>query len=208
MTRTEFSEWLKHHRARFTGLSQWLGKLPTKAMAAEGEPSRADVLDAWYATLRYCDLDDCREASSRMAAGDIEEPRGYDRHPAAIRRAASGHAAERSRKAVIRRVIVDGEEAMKCLACRDTGIRDCWAPQSVQAAADNRLGESFTLYRAVAYCPCDAGKRYSQVIPAFDEGMHCELTGVIGNAEQQDNLLQWVEDHSGPQAYSEFEDFT
>lgn len=208
MTRNEFNDWLTYHRAAFTGLSAWISRLPEpeSARAKEGEPHRAAVLAAWYVALRDCDPADARAATDRMAAGQLEEPKGWDRHKTAIaqeaRRLASERSRHRSAGAGTRPRRQDGEPTYRCLECHDSGIIPIWHPESVTAACATLddaergcLGQPFTVYDAAARCTCQAGGEYGHLLPQYDGGVFCRLDLLQPFVARKKALLDWTANH-------------
>lgn len=217
MTREEFREWLSHHRAAFTGLSAWIAKLPEPGRQREGEPTRADVLAAWYAVLRHCELSDAREATDRMAAGQIEEPRGWDRHKTTIAQEARRLAAERNRHrstgAGTRPRYAEGEPTYRCRECLDSGVIPIWHPVAVTAACATldgaergQLGQPFTLYEAAARCSCQAGHEYP-VLPEYDANAFCRIDLTESREARKESLLAWTEEHRKIPVHDAFAQF-
>ncbi|MFA7177769.1 MAG: hypothetical protein WC114_11010 [Smithellaceae bacterium] len=207
MTKAEFETWLAYHRAAFTGLSQWIAKLPDPGSrrASDGEPHRLAVLAAWYAAMRDCDPADARVATDRMAGGLIEEPKGWDRHKTSIAQEARRLASERNRHqsagAWRKPRFAGGEPTYRCLECHDSGIIPIWHPDSVTAACmtldgdeANGLGQPFTIYEAAARCPCGAGSQYRH-LPHYDAGVFCRLEVDAPSWQRVDALLAWTEQH-------------
>jgi len=217
MTREEFREWLAHHRAAFTGLSVWINRIPEPGKQREGEPSRADVLAAWYAAMRDCDPADARAATDRMAAGQLEEPKGWDRHKTAIAQEARRLAAERNRHrsagAGTRPRYAEGEPTYRCAECLDSGVIPIWHPDSVTAACNTLdgaergcLGQPFTLYEAAAKCTCEAGSEYRH-LPPFDPGVFCRLSPGSTTRQRSEELLAWTAKHRKIPIYDAFAQF-
>jgi len=196
MTNSEFQDWLAFHRATFTGFSAWLAKLPEKS---ESEPTRYEVLRSWYFVLRPCELVDCRAATEAMAAGKIEEPRGYDRHKTVVRQHADKLAAERRRRAPPRQVYYDGEQAVKCLMCNDTGLIWIYHPETTQAALHGRLDAKATIYGSSARCDCEAGQGYHiNRFPAYSPDLFAKLTPGLPKDAMREALLTWCQHQRTP----------
>ena len=216
MTRTQFDSWLAYHRAAFTGLSAWIAKLPEPGREREGEPHRVAVLAVWYAVLRDLDEADCRAATDRMAAGQVEEPKGYDRHKTVIAQEARRLASERTRRgpaAGTQPRWSAGEPTYECAECLDGGVVPIWHPASIEAACrrlDGQdrgcLGEPFTLYEAAARCTCRAGTAYRH-LPAYDAGqfMRRDLTRRL--RDSVDDVLAWAEEHRKMPVHDCFAEF-
>lgn len=198
MTNPDFQDWLSFHRATFTGFSAWLAKLPEDA--PEGEPTRRDVLRSWWFVLRGCELADCRAATGAMAAGRIEEPKGYDRHKTIIRQYADKLAAERRRRATVPQPrYYDGEAAVKCPLCRDIGLIWIYHPETTQAALDGRLDREPTIYRSAAKCDCEASQRHPQCgFPEYRSDLFAKMTpGLRGDAAREE-LMAWCHRQAAP----------
>jgi len=198
MTHDEFFQWLKTHRSGFTGLNIWLNRLPDPGEENDGEPNRRDVLQQWYRALRDVELTHANSASEAMFAGTLPEPKGYDRHPAAIRAYALGlhDQACRSRGSYAAPRRVEGHDAYRCLHCEDDGWRRCWHPATVRKIIET--GE-FTppLYACVAACGCEAGAAVLHAGNAtFDGNKFCELPrGGMIDPDAQAALLEWIDAH-------------
>src|SRR5574340_134248 len=130
MTQDEFYEWVEYHKSKFTGIAQWLHRLPTLGL------NRDDVMTSWYRTLSHCTLDDAKAATDKLGSDEEPEPKGWDRHPLAIagickqaRRAAAPRHAPLTR-------IRDGHAEYTCHVCRDRGDIEVWHPKTMAAARD------------------------------------------------------------------------
>lgn len=189
MTPEEFTEWFAYHTARFTGIRQWLDKSTKGA----GSPSVAEIQRGWYGTMRNLDLDNAKAASDRMHAGDIEEPKGYDRHPAAIRRACAGL---RKIGVIEPRYDPDGNETFACLTCMDTGMVFIWHPKTVMQVARDGFGTE-PLYSCAVACTCKSGDaKAGRGAPRYDGQRYCKLpVGGVNWQENQDALMQWIATH-------------
>lgn len=167
MTKDEFAEWIRYHRAAFVGLSRWLDEIPLEA-TSDMQPTRQDVLRSWCRILADTALEDAKAATDSMARGDDEEPMGWDRHPRAIRTIAAR--IRRSRSLLTRREVHAREELLSCLICRDAGYLHVWHWRSLQAALDGTLGRPGTLYTMAVPCTCRAGDRYAGTIAKIRGG--------------------------------------
>ena len=189
MDKPQFREWFRYHCARFTGIRHWLDKI-TKGIEA---PSEEDVLKAWRGVLREVDLEAAKAASNAMLAGTVEEPKGFDRHPAAIRRACGGRADKREMPGDRMRYDADGNQTFECLTCRDTGWVRCWHPDTVaEIARDGFVNKR--LYTCVYRCTCHAGDLRFQYrdSPRFDANRALPSNGVLHDREEQQRLLDWL----------------
>lgn len=200
MTKEEFARWLTLHRAAFPGLSAWLARIPDAIDAPEGEPSRRDVLRIWFHVLEPCEYEDCKLATEAMAAGKIEEPRGWDRHKAAIRREADRRDRERRRQAVPLPRRVDGEPAFACPQCRDDGSILVYHPETYARAMGEGLADTDPIYRAVTRCPCAAGERWSWML-TYSPDRFCRATIGLAKPEQIDELIEWCEQDREARAF-------
>lgn len=146
MTREEFVRFFKVHRSRFSGVQKWLSAFPVEPIADDelaGMPSQREILAAWFDTLSDCRFVDVLTASRAMAAGELEEPKGYDRHPAALRTEARRHETA-ALATVAARKVIHGEPVFVCPTCEDLGTI---------SVVD---GE----YTAAVACTCNSGDRW------------------------------------------------
>ena len=156
MTWDEFDgTWFPEHSAYFTGIRAWLDRT-TKGSDA---PTHDQIIRGWYGVLRDVDLEAAKAASQRMHAGEIEEPKGFDRHPAAIRRACG---VSRRSSLIGPRYDADGNQTYACPNCRDEGWELCWSPTSMRAARDGTLGKVGTIYSEAVVCHCPAGNTHAR----------------------------------------------
>lgn len=79
MTEAEFREWYDHHRTNFPELDGWLLRNTPKDAPEEKRPLRA-----WSRVMASVPLGKAKAASDAMLAGDIPDPKGFSKHPAAI----------------------------------------------------------------------------------------------------------------------------
>lgn len=170
MTKDDFNEWLTHHKTCFTGIECWLDKVTSGDKA----PTRTQILSTWATILRDVELSEAKRASIKMAAGEIEEPKGFDRHPAAIRKAAgvSRHAAVANAP----RYDLDGNQTYACLTCMDDGWVRCWHPQSMAQA---KAGKPIEPYSVAVVCTCAIGqtKDKHRTYPRYDAKRWLRLDG-------------------------------
>lgn len=217
MTKDEFRDWFRYHCARFTGIRSWLAKVTTGVDA----PSEAEILRGWYGVLRNVELVAAKNASDLMLGGEVEEPRGFDRHPAAIRRAAglsqAGSGGSRNRT----RYDSDGNQTYSCLVCFDSGHVICWHPTSMKAAKGGSLGNRFTLYSIAVVCSCSAGqeKNHRSGFPVFNSQFWLPLVRAedgkvvvcdMSNESEQARLSEWMANYepAKPENYeAEFAEF-
>lgn len=157
MTRDEFDDWFEYHSACFPGVQTWLGKLTDR--------DQAGVLSAWFRALRLCDLVDAKAASDHLFRSAEGGPRVYERHPSAVRDLAFD--LKRARQAPPDPIFVDGEQAYRCLPCRDDGRRRVWHPKTVKAIAAGEDPADVPIYRAVVACDCEAGASWATMLPRF-----------------------------------------
>lgn len=157
MTADEFTIWLKHHRAAYPGISAWLGRID-KAARGDDDIRATDVLKRWRNVLNDVSLADARAASDAMARGDLEEPRSFDSHAKAIRRAAIGAVSERT-IAPEKPRYVNGEQVFNCGLCLDGGLLIVFHPKTMKAARDGLLEES-PKYTCGVACTCERGDRW------------------------------------------------
>ena len=194
MTWDEFDgTWLPGHIARFTGIRDWLAKVTRGSEA----PSYEAILRGWYRVLQDVDLAAAVRASEAMHRGEIEEPKGFDRHPKEIRSAAG--ISSRSSKAPWLDVRHDaaGNQTFACLLCQDWGWVECWHPATVAAIARDGLPKDRLLqpiYACVFRCTCRAGDCRPQIgeSPRYNPKLALKLTGDTSSPEEQQRLLDWI----------------
>lgn len=197
MTRDEFFGWFEHHTACFPGVETWLDKVTS---AGDNPPLRSKVLAVWGSILAEVDLDAAKRASLRMAAGEIEEPKGYDRHPGAIRKECGISRRDRDRQRPWERErYVDGQRVYCCATCRDTGLVRVWSAESMAAAKGGTLGEPLTLYAAYCACTCAAGDwRWrnggsdNEKLARFNAERWLPCGMVLSEQAEQDRLHDWL----------------
>ncbi|MFA5056542.1 MAG: hypothetical protein WC485_00380 [Opitutaceae bacterium] len=163
-----------------------------KLEASHDGPATRNVMKSWYGVLRNVDLAAAKAASHQMHAGEIEEPKGFDRHPAAIRRACG--VARRQRDSETPRYDADGNQMFVCLTCFDDGWVRCWHPASVAEVAANGITAK-PLYAAVFPCKCRAGDVWARCFPLsprFDAKMAMPLVGCASDRDNQQRLAEWI----------------
>lgn len=167
MTQSEFCEWLEYHKSKFTGIAQWLHRMPNLGL------NRDDVMTSWYRTLSHCTLDAAKAATDLLGTDAEPEPKGWDRHPLAI--ASICRSARRSAKPDAPRTrIRDGHAEYTCHICRDRGDIEVWHPKTMQAVRDGtiheaaRRGELYRVSVACASCSAPSPARRSEGRVVFD----------------------------------------
>lgn len=165
MTKEEFAEWIRYHRAAFVGLSRWLEEIPLESDSPM-QPTRGDVLRSWMRILADTALEDAKAATDSMARGDDEEPMGWDRHPRAIRIIALRI---RRTQRILTRDVQTREERLNCLICRDAGYVRVWHWKALQAALEDRFNAG-TLYTMAMPCTCRAGGKYAATMAKIQGG--------------------------------------
>lgn len=184
MTEPEFRDWLDYHASGFTGLGKFLAGLP--AVGTEGTPGRSDVLRRWRWCLRDTDLTDAKAASDLLFSGDEPEPKGFDRHPAAVREIAR-RLTKRKAAPVPTTRIIDGVETFACRDCYDAGLRIVWHPATMQAVKE---GRECVPYTCAVRCQCGAGSRY-RWMREFNSAVDCE-PDVTRLSDQLEDLRNWL----------------
>lgn len=104
MTSNDFDAWIKYHSAAFPSLKDWLSR-------------HADTIPFWERPFADVDLRDAKAATDEMAAGTLDEPRGYGQHARVI--AARARQIGSARAAATR--VVDGQRVYGCPLCLDEG---------------------------------------------------------------------------------------
>ncbi len=189
MTRDEFADWLRVHCACFTGLPLWLDKVTH----GQNAPTREAILGQWYGILRDVDLADAQAASRRMHAGTIEEPKGFDRHPAAIRAACQ---TVRRLDPRAPRYDAHGNRTYACLQCEDDGRVLILHPETVSAVEAKGFDAARPFCTAVVFCTCavgDAMSRGLRNVQRYDPNRHCKLDfPVMMDSKLQAALSAWL----------------
>lgn len=162
MTNDEFQRWFAHHRTCYPRIDVWLGRL-------KGEYDSKAVLRNWYKALQDVELEYAIAATDAMFRGDFEEPREWDQHPRAIRKAAHADAAGRRSSVDAEPQYIGGTRVYRCQHCLDLGLRIVWHPKSMQAIRDGTFGGSFTVYSCSVRCTCQAANKYRWLRHEFDE---------------------------------------
>lgn len=164
----DFEKWLAHHAECYDGLTAWMEKLAN-------EDRRDGVLRRWYGVMRSLDLTDAKDASEELWKQN-EQPRGFDRHPVLVAEIARRN--RRTRDAY-RPVIVDGEEAVRCLLCNDTGAVRVFTVEAMRLVREGKLGTEYTVgdglkarvapTTCVAACTCRAGDDWANHMRRYDD---------------------------------------
>lgn len=211
MTSEEFKTWFRAHRAAFTGIGAWFDRMPSTP--TETTPSRAEVFQAWFDTLRGVRLEDALAATRSLANGESEEPKSFDAHPRIVRRLASDrNYAERQRSSAHR--TIGGEETFRCLLCRDKGRVLVAHPESVKLLAGGAvIGGPRTKYRAIVACSCAAGeshhdatgrKKPGKGLVRLDDSHH--VIDVADRRQDQDAaLMEFSESYAGSRQCANYE---
>jgi hypothetical protein len=156
MTQDEFLIWWGYHSAAFPNLRAWMSEETKTALIDYRKhvenptaelPRECKPMTAWSRVLADVDLPAAREATDAILAGDIEKPRAWSDHPAAVRKWARDRATATIEQTRSRRII-DGVETYRCPDCLDTGFVLVLSPasRSLQAAVS-----------CVVACYCDFG---------------------------------------------------
>ena len=189
MNAKELNEWVKFHTAAFPGLSGWLDQ-------------HAETLELWMDTMSDVDLNCAKAATKAMHAGDLAEPNGYSKHPAAIRRHArdvayrSANPLEYTNE---NRRYVDGEEVFICHLCHDGGTIDVIHPKTQRQA---RQGDDSINWRTCCVpCQCSSGDRWRHYttaggkrisMPTYDDSRMFRVTGRIISNSEKSGYMDWL----------------
>lgn len=140
MNVAEFKEWFDYHVTAFTGVEAWFNK--------QGAARAAAIKSRWADILKLVDLKLARMATDKMFSGEIEEPKGFDRHPAAVRNYA---------KAVGALAVKEG--ASDCI-CGGSGMLDVMADCRWKGKRAFIPGEKFNHrdHLVTVACPCPKGE--------------------------------------------------
>lgn len=178
MTTDEFREWLNQHKAAYPGLIDWIAKLP--AERTDASPSRSDVMNSWYRTLRDIPFADAVTATHLLGTDEHAEPKGYGNHPKAIYAICRG-AKKRRQRAIpstspLPKTVVgpDGRRhtVYKCGVCQDSGIIEVWHPATMRAVREfdwEETKKEGKLYKLCVKCSdCDTWAAGMENSVAFD----------------------------------------
>lgn len=168
MTKEQFREWIAHHQAAFPGIASWLAKID-KAADSPTDLRSAAILGSWFRVLADVELIDAKAATDAMAKGDIDEPRSYDGHAKAVRKAGKTRTFDRGRQQQRSGPqYIGGEQVFRCGDCLDSGMILVWHQRSMQAVRDGTFGGRLTRYSCGVKCTCPAGEKWRHIEHAFD----------------------------------------
>lgn len=175
MTRDEFHEWLKHHRACFSSMTKWLDGLKSV---------RQEVVDRWFRELESFQLADAKSASTALLKSP-NKPFKYEDHLAEIIGRCREMGVKRSLAREHNRFASTGARCQWCQGDGQTAIFGRVDPQtrSISFAAfiiladiqTDGVGET-NLRTFGVRCVCAAGQKY-QGLPAFDPEQHVAAEG-------------------------------
>lgn len=188
---TEFNDWLAYHVRAFPAVGDWIKKHP-------------DTVEFWANPFEDVNLADAKAATDAMAAGKIEDPRGYSKHPIVIARYA-----RELHRANARPVIgPNGERTFSCAVCCDDGM---------VAVVDPIHYRKGRLRSCSVYCTCPVGDRKqnrsnadghrSVVRPRFDPGRMFPWNGELTVAQNQVEFEAWLNSDHGIASHRNFTDF-
>lgn len=201
MTRDEFDQFFVDHTKRFVGFHAWMAKKVPK----DPDGTYSETFAIWAKVMRNADYDDAVAASQQMYEAD-DAPRWYEKHwPALASRARKIHIS-RNTKQSARPRMVDGQEAYRCLQCRDYGFARVWSEVSRKFAdrkcenavtpigeTGKTLGDPGTCYECVAACACGAGEPWRRGgVPEYNPNVHCLIgqnaDGTVSYAAQMSDV--------------------
>lgn len=191
MTSEQFQEWFSHHQAAFPGVAKWFKGIPAEV--------RPKTLELWEQTICRIDLDAAILATDTMLA-ESDRPRFYEDHPAAILlRAKRDKPHEEFRP----RMIVDGEEAFRCLDCKDIGYIVCWHPVAMRHYRNH--GKVLDSPRTCAKaCRCANGDSYERAYGRFNEKRWLVYHGNPEDEQQLKHFLENSQDLRREKAFDAF----
>lgn len=176
MTNNDFTSWIEYHSAAFPALGDWLRKHP-------------ETLKFWAKALDGASIQDARTATDEMAAGDLEEPKGYGQHSRVIAKRARELSLARS--ASLR--VVDGEPVYGCLLCLDEGY---------VAVVDPVHFRRGTFRPCYVLCTCATGERKANQRPAgsgqrretprYDRAKMFALDPEMTDAQNRQDFAAWL----------------
>ena len=194
MTQSEFRDWLAYHQAKFTGIAQWLHRMPKLGL------SRDDVMSSWYRTLSNCSITDAKAATDLLGTDAEPEPKGWDRHPLAIAGICRGmrHETRTSKYDKPQPRTVDGQAVYRCPVCCDRGDIEVWHPRTMRVAFQGKIAEAASrgeLYRVSVSCAaCQAWSpaRRSEGGVVFDPQKMLPVPDEGRLADHVDELVAFV----------------
>lgn len=181
MNDLEFNEWLKIHSRSFDGLNRWLDN--------RGIDEQKQVKQAWFDVLRWTKLEDAKAATAAMFAS-TDQPKWWDKHPAAIKELASKIRSDLRRgetkegpKVIGKNADGTKEVTYACGWCRDSGWVDLWTRRSFdlyerdpdgfcEKIRDSLTGNMEFDGSITVRCACDCGGQYSSKITRYDPSRH------------------------------------
>ena len=192
MTTNDFREWYTYHCGAFPGVADWMKRHP-------------ETIKFWEMPFEHVELADAKAATREMAAGDLEEPRGFSQHAKLIARRAReiGFASKTAPQAV------DGEPVFSCPTCQDAGL---------VAVVDPRAYRAGQFRPCSVYCTCHAGdlkqnRKFSDghravVRPRFDARKMFRLDYDEKGSDQKAAFEAWlagrIERHQGYTDFGEY----
>lgn len=191
MTPTEFNTWLDYHKAAFPALGKWLKDHP-------------ETVKFWIKPFGGVSVDAAKAATDAMAAGELDEPRGFGSHPKVIAK----HARELQHSEERQQFTADGEPIYNCPRCLDQGF------VAVVDPVHYRAGE---LRACHVLCTCregdrKAGRKYGDghqpiFIPRFDAVKMFPWDYEIKLDEFRRDFETWLATGRGVTSHSNYTDF-
>ena len=226
MNQPDFQEWFAQHRAAFPEISPWLHKLEQIHKTNSDAPSAQAVLRQWLKALADVGLEEATEATAAILRGDVDKPKAYSDHPAAIRhharskRSRAPTAAPPKRPATYARPHEGGEvslaealgmlrttrsfnlplggydEAFKCLECEDSGTITVYHPTTVEAM--ERMETDTPIYTREVACFCEMGQRKFNLCgqKQYHPDSSCKVTTISG-IDRREQVFRWVQANCG-----------
>jgi len=164
MTRDEFLELQKFIFIRLPDIRAWLAKIP------EGD----ETLIGWFDILKHADFEYAKDAVRRLQSQVVPMPRGWSFLPATIRRIAAEIQQDRNPPQPLRDRYVGGERVYRCLQCRDSGLVECWHPESLAHLAREDREPEFPKLGSMIPAGTDIfGRPQTRRLAPYENGHAC-----------------------------------
>lgn len=164
MNQREFQVWFDFHAARFPNWSSWL-----KKMELTDNEHYTEVTKAMFEVLQDRNLEDCKQASRRLAAGDEPEIDQFDQHPRAVRAVAKRLSGDRIKTTGERINQSTKERTFRCTRCWDASpaLVTVFHKQSIEDAQNLEFAQAIVarkkqVYTTAVACDCERGTQHAR----------------------------------------------
>jgi hypothetical protein len=169
-------DWIRYHSDAFPSVGDWIGKHP-------------ETVKFWGKAFDGVDLRDAKAATDEMAAGKLDEPKGYSSHPRVISKRARELGSARS--SGLR--VVDGQRVFGCHLCQDSGYVPVVDP------VHYRKG---TFRECYVLCTCGMGDQRAHArpigggkireTPRYDKSQMLAMDLEIPQSELKQDFERWL----------------